>query len=47
MGLSHRPKNGTVMIWARWGLIQNSLVEDIEIDLEANPMAAENRDYKK
>ncbi|KAI3339214.1 hypothetical protein F4824DRAFT_498484 [Ustulina deusta] len=38
MDLSRRPKNGTVMIWARRGLCQ--------YPSQVNPMAAENRDCK-
>ncbi|KAI0468236.1 hypothetical protein F4859DRAFT_524720 [Xylaria cf. heliscus] len=41
-----RPKNGTVMIWARWGMSQGSSRQYIEYDSNINPMAAENRDYK-
>ncbi|KAK5625822.1 hypothetical protein RRF57_001538 [Xylaria bambusicola] len=38
MAADRRPRNGTLMIWARRGVRQDPC--------EANPMAAENRDYK-
>ncbi|KAI0965537.1 hypothetical protein F4678DRAFT_467398 [Xylaria arbuscula] len=38
MALDRRPRNGTVMIWARRGVCEHPS--------KVNPMAAENRDYK-
>ncbi|KAJ2985540.1 hypothetical protein NUW58_g5471 [Xylaria curta] len=46
MDPSRRPKNGTVMIWARWGVRQYSSREERGPGFYVNPMAAENRDYK-
>jgi iterative type I PKS product template protein len=46
MDLNYRPTDGTIMIWARWGLCQNRQTQDLETDSTVNPMAAENRDYK-
>ncbi|KAI0458863.1 hypothetical protein F5B21DRAFT_499931 [Xylaria acuta] len=43
---SARPKNGTVMIWARWGMGQRSSRQDVEYGSHINPMAAGNGNYK-
>ncbi|KAI0399448.1 hypothetical protein F4802DRAFT_602975 [Xylaria palmicola] len=46
MAPGRRPKNGTVMIWARWGMNQRSSGWDTQPDSRVNPMAAENTDYR-
>lgn len=46
MDSSARPKNGTVMIWARWGMCQRSSGQGVKFGSRINPMAAENRSCK-
>ncbi|KAI0439475.1 hypothetical protein F4803DRAFT_568471 [Xylaria telfairii] len=41
-----RPRNGTAMIWARWGMSQRSPEHDVKYGSRINPMAAENKSYK-
>ncbi|KAI0550975.1 hypothetical protein F4679DRAFT_594292 [Xylaria curta] len=44
--MNSRPKNGTVMIWARWGIAQRSSRQDVEYGSYMNPMAAGNRNCR-
>ncbi|KAI1744875.1 hypothetical protein F4680DRAFT_443354 [Xylaria scruposa] len=46
MSPNARPKNGTVMIWARWGIGERPSGRDVEYVSYINPMAAENRDCR-
>ncbi|KAI0189498.1 hypothetical protein EV127DRAFT_495926, partial [Xylaria flabelliformis] len=46
MNSNARPKNGTVMIWARWGIGQRSSRQYVEYGSHINPMAAENKDCR-
>ncbi|TRX95992.1 hypothetical protein FHL15_003134 [Xylaria flabelliformis] len=46
MNSNARPKNGTVMIWARWGIGQHSSRQYVEYGSYNNPMAAENRNCR-
>ncbi|GAP85116.2 putative polyketide synthase [Rosellinia necatrix] len=46
MDAHRRPTNGTVMIWARWGICQDPTQEGTDIERSTNPMAAGSRDYK-
>ncbi|KAI1123121.1 hypothetical protein F5Y10DRAFT_286418 [Nemania abortiva] len=41
-----RPQNGTVVIWARRGLCQRVPARYLGFNYVANPIAAENKDYK-
>ncbi|KAI8948741.1 hypothetical protein F4801DRAFT_604061 [Xylaria longipes] len=45
MNPSARPKHGTVMIWARWGMSRRTSRQDVQYG-HINAMAAENRNYK-